>query len=243
MSQPSHNDLILDQFTRQATPFSTASPITDAAALKLIVETSSAKAADSVLDVACGGGVVACAFAPCVKHVTGIDMTPAMLARSAEYAKKLGLTNLTWRQGDVTSLPFKDGAFGKRAFQQIAHGVAELVLRFRRCRQLDFRKRLFNSGSDMQRTCDGSRSFSSLFQVAAFTGSAEAYMSHTTTRPPTAQTRTISFSTVSGPEHHGPAAQPPHTPVRRALRQAWELNDAAQPCAAHGTGGAQGPIK
>ena len=66
LSQLSHNDLILDQFTRQATPFSTASPITDAAALKLIVETSSAKAADSVLDVACGGGVVACAFAPCV---------------------------------------------------------------------------------------------------------------------------------------------------------------------------------
>ena len=111
MSQPSHNDLILDQFTRQATPFSTASPITDAAALKLIVETSGAKATDTVLDVACGGGVVACAFASRVKHVTGIDMTPAMLARSAEYAKKLGLTNLTWRQGDVTSLPFKDGAF------------------------------------------------------------------------------------------------------------------------------------
>src|ERR1700730_3264927 len=33
-----------------------------------------------------------------------------------------------------------------------------------------FANRLFNSGSDMQRTCDGSRSFSSLFQVAAFTG-------------------------------------------------------------------------
>ena len=31
-----------------------------------------------------------------------------------------------------------------------------------------------------------------LFQVAAFTGSTEAYISHTTTRPPTAQTRTIS---------------------------------------------------
>jgi hypothetical protein len=57
LSQPSHNDLILDQFTRQATPFSTASPITDAAALKLIVETSGAKATDTVLDVACGGGV------------------------------------------------------------------------------------------------------------------------------------------------------------------------------------------
>ena len=111
MRQPSHNDLILDQFTRQATPFSTASPITDAAALKLIVETSGAKATDTVLDVACGGGVVACAFAPRVKHVTGIDMTPAMLARGAEYAKEVGLTNLTWQQGDVTSLPYKAGAF------------------------------------------------------------------------------------------------------------------------------------
>ena len=46
-----------------------------------------------------------------MKHVTGIDMTPAMLSRSAEYAKELGLTNLTWQQGDVTSLPFEDGAF------------------------------------------------------------------------------------------------------------------------------------
>jgi ubiquinone/menaquinone biosynthesis C-methylase UbiE len=111
VSQPSHNDLILDQFTRQATPFSTASTITDAAALKLIVETSEAKATDTLLDVACGGGVLACAFAPHVKHVTGFDMTPAMLARGADHAKELGLTNLSWRQGDATSLPFADGAF------------------------------------------------------------------------------------------------------------------------------------
>jgi len=111
LSQPSHKDLILDQFTRQATPFSTAGPITDAAALKLIVATSGAKATDTVLDVACGGGGVACALAQCVKHVTGIDMTPAMLARSAEYARELRLINLTWQQGDVTSLPFEDGTF------------------------------------------------------------------------------------------------------------------------------------
>jgi tRNA/tmRNA/rRNA uracil-C5-methylase (TrmA/RlmC/RlmD family) len=108
LSQPNHNDLIVDQFIRQATPFSTASPITDAAALQLIVETSGAQATDTVLDVACGGGVVACAFAPCVNHVTGIDITPAMLARSAEYANELGLANLTWQQGDVASLPFEE---------------------------------------------------------------------------------------------------------------------------------------
>jgi ubiquinone/menaquinone biosynthesis C-methylase UbiE len=111
MATQSHNDLILDQFTRQATPFSTAATINDAAALKLIVETSGATATDTVLDVACGGGVVACGFAPHAAHVTGIDMTPAMLERGAAHAKERGLTNLTWQQGDVTALPFKDGAF------------------------------------------------------------------------------------------------------------------------------------
>ena len=111
MTNPSHNDLILDQFTRQATPFSTAATINDAAALRLIVETSGAGKDDTVLDVACGGGVVACGFAPHVKHVTGIDMTPAMLERGAKHAAELGLTNLSWQQGDVTRLPFADGAF------------------------------------------------------------------------------------------------------------------------------------
>jgi ubiquinone/menaquinone biosynthesis C-methylase UbiE len=111
VTNPSHNDLILDQFTRQATPFSTAATINDAAALKLIVETSGAGKDDTVLDVACGGGVVACGFAPHVRHVTGIDMTPAMLERGAKHAAELGLTNLSWQQGDVTKLPFADGAF------------------------------------------------------------------------------------------------------------------------------------
>jgi ubiquinone/menaquinone biosynthesis C-methylase UbiE len=111
MTNNNHSARILDQFTRQATPFSTAGTITDAASLRLIVETSSAASSDTVLDVACGGGVVACGFAPHVLHVTGIDMTPAMLDRAAEHAKALGLTNVTWQQGDATQLRFPDAAF------------------------------------------------------------------------------------------------------------------------------------
>jgi len=111
MADNAHNARILDQFTRQATPFSTAATITDAAALALIVETSGAAAEDTVLDVACGGGVVACGFAPHVAHVTGLDMTPAMLARAAAHARALGLTNVAWQQGDATQLPFPDAAF------------------------------------------------------------------------------------------------------------------------------------
>ena len=37
MANEAHSDLIRDQFTRQATPFSIANPITDAGALDMIV--------------------------------------------------------------------------------------------------------------------------------------------------------------------------------------------------------------
>ena len=52
----SHRDRIVDQFTRQAVPFSTAPGIRDEAALQLLVEASGAGPDDTVLDVACGPG-------------------------------------------------------------------------------------------------------------------------------------------------------------------------------------------
>jgi ubiquinone/menaquinone biosynthesis C-methylase UbiE len=111
MSDTAHQDLILDQFTRQATPFSTADTITDANALRMIVAAATPGPGDTVLDVACGGGIIVCAFAPGVKHATGIDMTPAMLDRARQLAAEKGLANVSWDQGDVGSLPYPDGAF------------------------------------------------------------------------------------------------------------------------------------
>jgi len=107
----SHRDLILDQFTRQATPFSTADTITDVNALRMIVEAAMARPGDTVLDVACGGGIIVCAFAPKVRHATGIDMTPAMLDRARQLAAEKGVANVSWDQSDVGALPYADGAF------------------------------------------------------------------------------------------------------------------------------------
>src|SRR4051794_3298678 len=70
-----HQRLILEQFTRQAVPFSQMrnhSP-------ELLLAVSGARPADTVLDVACGPGLMACAFAKVARHVTGIDLTPAMI--------------------------------------------------------------------------------------------------------------------------------------------------------------------
>src|SRR5438067_13132411 len=111
MATSKHSDLILDQFTRQAVPFATAPSIKDEAALKLVVELSGAGAEDTVLDVACGPGLIVVAFARVVKHATGIDITPAMLKRATVYAAEQGVSNVTWRQGDVLPLPYPDASF------------------------------------------------------------------------------------------------------------------------------------
>ncbi|HYZ40826.1 MAG TPA: methyltransferase domain-containing protein [Stellaceae bacterium] len=111
MAETNHQELILDQFTRQATVFSTAPSITDERALQMIVEAAQPGPTDTVLDVACGPGLVVCAFAPHVQHATGIDVTPAMLERACKLAAERGLSNVSWRQSDVYSLPYADGSF------------------------------------------------------------------------------------------------------------------------------------
>ena len=111
MTDAAHQDLIRDQFTRQSTVFNAAVSIANADALKLIVDAARPGPDDTVLDVACGGGLVARAFAPHVRRATGIDVTPAMLDTARQAAAAQGLANVTWDQGDVTTLPYADGAF------------------------------------------------------------------------------------------------------------------------------------
>ncbi len=135
---PSHHDTILDQFTRQAVPFSTAAPIRDAAAIQLIVDAAGTTADDTVLDVACGPGLVACAFAKRARQVTGIDLTPAMLERGRALAAEQGLTNVVFRQGDVLPLPFAEATFSivvsRFAFHHFPDPAAVMAEMRRVCR-------------------------------------------------------------------------------------------------------------
>jgi ubiquinone/menaquinone biosynthesis C-methylase UbiE len=137
MSGAEHRDLIVDQFSRQAVPFSTAPSIKDEAALKLLIEFSGAGPTDTVLDVACGGGLVVCAFARVVQHATGIDLTPAMIARARQLQREQGLLNVTWRVGDVLPLPYPEGSFtvvaSRFAFHHFLDPLAVLVQMARVC--------------------------------------------------------------------------------------------------------------
>ena len=112
MNDTTHQERDPDQFTRQATPFSTAntSHRRQCAADDRRIG-ASPRPSDTLLDVACGGGLVVCAFASHVKHATGIDMTPAMLDRARHLATEKGIENVTWDRGDVGRLPYADGTF------------------------------------------------------------------------------------------------------------------------------------
>jgi ubiquinone/menaquinone biosynthesis C-methylase UbiE len=106
-----HQESIIDQFTRQAIPFSKLYAHTNQESLYLLREMASVSDKDTVLDVACGPGIVSCAFAEVASHVTGIDITPAMLEQAQILAQKKNLINLSWQQGDIETLPFPDATF------------------------------------------------------------------------------------------------------------------------------------
>jgi len=118
---PTYQDLIRDQFTKQATPFATAPGIKDEEALKVLVDFTGVGPEDTVLDVACGPGLVVCAFAQVTRHAAGIDLTPAMIERARVLQREKGLTNVTWRVGDVLPLPYTDASFSIVAARYAFH--------------------------------------------------------------------------------------------------------------------------
>ncbi len=109
--QTDHKKSILDQFTKQAAPFQKKLEAADPAVFQLYLDATGVTSQDTVLDVACGPGLVACIFAAVARHVTGIDITPAMIEQAKKLQKKKGLANMTWQVGDVLPLPFADASF------------------------------------------------------------------------------------------------------------------------------------
>jgi ubiquinone/menaquinone biosynthesis C-methylase UbiE len=131
------HEIVVDQFTKQAVAFASAAQIRDAEALDLLMSASGAGANDRTLDVACGPGIVVCHFAAVVKSATGIDLTPAMIDQARLLQLEKGLTNVVWRVGDVTSLPYAKQSFSivtsRYAFHHFEHPAKVLSEMVRVC--------------------------------------------------------------------------------------------------------------
>jgi SAM-dependent methyltransferase len=66
---------------------------------------------DRVLDVGTGSGLVAIIAAQQGAHATGIDPTPALLAKAKDNAALAGCRDIEWLEGTAESLPFPDASF------------------------------------------------------------------------------------------------------------------------------------
>ncbi|TDB97531.1 methyltransferase domain-containing protein [Actinomadura sp. 7K534] len=80
---------------------------------------------DIVLEVAAGTALVSRAIARRVRHVTALDLTPAMLAEGKRDADHAALMNITFAHGDATALPFLDRSFTLVVTRFSLHQVAD----------------------------------------------------------------------------------------------------------------------
>lgn len=125
-----HRHTILNQFTRQAGAFAAMRAHSNESAFELLFQMARFGLEDTVLDVGCGPGLVACAVAPKVAKVVGIDLTPAMIEKARDLQKQRGLINLDWQVGDVQAMPFGNESFSCVFSRYIFHHLRNTQIVF-----------------------------------------------------------------------------------------------------------------
>src|SRR5437764_11780814 len=109
MTNQAHKQEIIAQFSQQAGAYTAITAHSDA--LDILIHLSGVKPTDTVLDLACGSGIVACAFAEHAGQVTGIDLTEGMIEKAGKLQQKKGLKNMQWQIGEVEELPYENNSF------------------------------------------------------------------------------------------------------------------------------------
>lgn len=106
------NAQVLDQFSRQAEGYGRLTGAMAGVDRSADFRAQVGLAADDVvLDVCCGTGAMTLSLAPYARHVTGLDLTPAMLEQARNSQAQGGCANVEWAEGDAFALPFANGSF------------------------------------------------------------------------------------------------------------------------------------
>jgi len=116
---------IRQQFGAAAANYASSGVHSGGPNLDAMLERAVLKGNERVLDVGCGAGHTALAFAPHVAEVVALDMTPEMLDQAARLAGQRGISNIAFRHGFAERLPFPDESFEIVTSRLCAHHYAD----------------------------------------------------------------------------------------------------------------------
>ena len=101
---------MVTQFTAQVDRFVTSPHVNEPEPVRRFLAAAAPRGDELALDVACGPGLLAKAFAPYVREIVGVDLTPAMVKKAAAIAREATLSNECFEVADALRLPFAANA-------------------------------------------------------------------------------------------------------------------------------------
>jgi ubiquinone/menaquinone biosynthesis C-methylase UbiE len=128
-----HIERVRQEFSRQADAFAASAAITDEQLTARLVDAVGPAAEETILDVACGPGIVTAAMARHARQVVAFDLTPEMLAKAEQRCAKAGLTNVLFKEGTASELPFAENAFDGVVTRLAIHHFSEPSRVFNEC--------------------------------------------------------------------------------------------------------------
>ena len=127
MQPPSHSieSRIQERFGRAAAAYAVSPVHRGGPDLDAMVAAAALTGRERVLDLGCGPGHAAAAFAPHAAEVVALDLTEAMLETGRMLAAERGLANLRFERGDAAHLPFPDASFERVSSRHSAHHYSD----------------------------------------------------------------------------------------------------------------------
>jgi len=125
-SRPPSVEALARQFGPQARLYAVSKLHREGATLPLLLERASPVMDENLLDLACGPAHTALFFAPFVRGIVGLDLSPEMLGAARLGAQGRNVSQAAWVCGDVHRLPFRDRSFDRVTCRAAAHHFADV---------------------------------------------------------------------------------------------------------------------
>ncbi|MGY2896095.1 class I SAM-dependent methyltransferase [Deinococcus sp. UYEF24] len=125
-----------EQFDAHAEKYAASTVHRFGPSLPVLLELSAPQSHEQALDVATGTGNTAFAVAGLAGQVTGLDVSPGMLAQARSRAEREGVGNVTFQEGSAEHLPFPAASFDLVTSRHAPHHFRDLGTFLREARRV-----------------------------------------------------------------------------------------------------------